>query len=169
MPGVRSGSKRFAAQRVALEQSLVPHAVGEESHSAFACGNSRDSFGRIASDRWRGPSTVEADVSASSTIACRLASECIHNNFLFTIEYKSNSWTLRLFATPHARSFTNELKTNGSTHHHTKTHRIGWLAPPQYYAARSSKACWCWRHAHVARRPPSLTTYVLQAVTRSET
>jgi hypothetical protein len=29
---------------------------------------------------------------------------------LFTIERKANSWTLRLFATPHARSFTNELK-----------------------------------------------------------
>ena len=71
MPGVRAGSKRFAAQRAALEQSLVPHAAGEESRSAFACGNSRDSFGRIAADRWRGPSTVKADVSASSTIALR--------------------------------------------------------------------------------------------------
>jgi len=30
--------------------------------------------------------------------------------FLFTIERKANSWTLRLVATPHARSFTNELK-----------------------------------------------------------
>jgi hypothetical protein len=88
---------------MALEQSLVPDAAGKESRSAFACGNSRDSFGRIAADRWRCPSTVEAAVSASSTIARRLASECIHNIFLFTIERKANSWTLRLFATPHAR------------------------------------------------------------------
>ena len=80
---------------MALEQSLVPDAAGEESRSAFACGNSLDSFGRITADRWRGPSTVEAAVSTSSTIACRLASECIHNNFLFTIERKANSWTLR--------------------------------------------------------------------------
>ncbi len=42
--------------------------------------------------------------------ALGLACEYIHNTFLFTIECKSNSWTLRLFATPHARSFTNELK-----------------------------------------------------------
>lgn len=26
---------------------------------------------------------------------------------------------------PHARSFTNELKTNARTHHHTKTHIAG--------------------------------------------
>lgn len=66
--GMRACARRLAAQGVAVEQSLDSDAAGEESRPLLARGSCRDRVGRIAADRRRDASAVQAVVGAPAIV-----------------------------------------------------------------------------------------------------